>query len=77
MNTKPQKSWWKRNNKMIVNGSIYVAIAVITSVMSNTSTPVMEGTWGMVLAGTLQGLNALKGFADQSVAWNEIDNKDE
>ena len=69
-------SWWKRHHKLVLRGSIYVSIAVVGAVISQTTTSALSPFWAVVFAATLQGLNALKSFTDQTVAWHDIEQRE-
>jgi hypothetical protein len=60
---------------LITRWFIYVAIAVITCIVGETTTSVLPVAWAIALKATLQGLIAWRAFIDGTAAWNKIDKR--
>lgn len=60
---------------LVTRWFIYVAIAVITCIVGETTTSILPVFWAVFLKATLQGLIAWRAFIDGTAAWNKIEEK--
>ena len=69
--------WLMQNWGIIVRWFIYIAIAVLTTIVAETGVSEMPKVWAVTVKAVLNGLIAWRAFLDESMAWAKINNKNE
>lgn len=68
--------WFVENWGICIRWFIYIAIAVLTTIVAETGTSTLPGYWSLAIKATLQGVIAWRAFLDESMAWSKINKKE-